>query len=250
MSNWTERAMNANWGETVSKITKKNTQNISDNEIKQLWSRFEKENIPIKKLECCSQIIFKDPMDYFVYLKAGDTLCELKQNDEANEKYLKSLELSNRKCIEVLNNYGNFQGNLKNYSEAISLYDEGLKIDSNDTYLLRNKGNVLSDLKKYEEAIVCYDNALKIEPNDTDVLNGKSWNLCKQERYEEALLLIEKSLAIKSSDPNHIHTKGFILLKLKQYVDAIKWFDKALAIDPNHKDSINDRQIARRQQQN
>ena len=165
MSNWTERAMNANWGETVSKITKKNTQNISDNEIKQLWSRFEKENIPIKKLECCSQIIFKDPMDYFVYLKAGDTLCELKQNDEANEKYLKSLELSNRKCIEVLNNYGNFQGNLKNYSEAISLYDEGLKIDSNDTYLLRNKGNVLSDLKKYEEAIVCYDNALKIKPD-------------------------------------------------------------------------------------
>ena len=35
-----------------------------------------------------------------------------------------------------------------------------------------------------------------------------------------------------------------LLLKLKQYVDAIKWFDKALAIDPNHKDSIKDRQIA------
>jgi len=68
--------------------------------------------------------------------------------------------------------------------------------------------------------------------------------LCKLEKYEKALLLSEISLTIKSSNPSTIHTKGFILLKLKQYQDAIKWFDKALEIDPNHKDSIKDRQLA------
>ena len=278
MADWIAKAMNADWGQTVLKTTKKNTRDISDPIIKEIWKRFEEEESDIKKFEYCSQLIIKDPKDYFAYLRAGDTLRELKQNDEAHEKYLKSLELSNRKCIEVLNNYGNFQGDLNNDDEAINLYDEGLKIDPKDTDLLYNKcrslkdlekyeeaivcydkaleinpkyyeawngkGNALRKLEKYEEAIDCYDKALEINPKNAGTLNSKSWTLCKLERYEEALLLSEISLAIKSTTIEYIHTKGFILLKLKQYQDAIKWFDKALAVDPNHKYSIKDRQLA------
>jgi tetratricopeptide (TPR) repeat protein len=107
-----------------------------------------------------------------------------------------------------------------------------------------NKGLTLHRLKKYEEAIVCYDKALDIKPNHFQTSNNKSWTLCKLKRYEEALLLSEISLTMKQPKPEYVHTKGFILLKLKQYQDAIKWFDKALKIDPNHKDSIKDRQLA------
>ena len=278
MTDWADRAKERSWTNTILKTTRKNTRNISDPEVKQLWSRFEEEKINIKKYEYCIQLISKDPKDYFAYLRAGDTLRELKQNDEAHEKYLKSLKLSNRKCIEVLNNYGNFQRTLKNHDKGINLYDEGLQIDPRDTDLLYNKGNALSDLekyeeaivcydkaleidpkyvsawdnkasalmklKKYEEAIVCYDKALEIDPNDSSSLNNKSWSLCKLKRYQEALLVSEIALAINTTAPEHCHTKGFILLKLKQYQDAVKWFDKALTVDPNHKDSIKDRQLA------
>ena len=161
-----EKAKNANWGQTILKTSKKNTQNISDPIIKELWKKFEEEENNIKKFEYCIQIISKNPKDYLAHLRAGDTLRKLKQNDQANEKYLKSLELSNRNCIEVLNNYGNFQGDLNNHKEAINLYDEGLKISSIDILLLSNKGNALQRLKKYEDAIVCYDKALAIEPNN------------------------------------------------------------------------------------
>ena len=244
MTDWADRAKERSWANTILKTTRKNTRNISDPEVKQLWSRFEEEENNVKKYEYCIQLISKDPKDYFAYLRAGDTLRELKQNDEAHEKYLKSLELSKRKCIEVLNNYGNFQRTLKNHDKGINLYDEGLQIDPRDTDLLYNKGNVLSDLEKNEEAIVCYDKALEIDPNDSSSLNNKSWSLCKLKRYQEALLVSEIAIAINTTAPEHCHTKGFILLKLKQYQDAIKWFDKALAVDPNHKDSIKDRQLA------
>ena len=66
---------------------------------------------------------------------------------------------------------------LNNYNEAIILYDESLKIDPNDTFVLINNGIALSYLKKYEEAIVCYDNALRIDPNDTVVLRNKGITL-------------------------------------------------------------------------
>ena len=166
MTDWADRAKERAWANTILKTTRKNTRNISDPEVKQLWSRFEEEKNNIKKYEYCIQLISKDPKDYFAYLRAGDTLRELKQNDEAREKYLKSLELSNRKCIEVLNNYGNFEKDLNNNNKAIILYDEGLKINLNDTDLLNNKGNALNSIKKYQYAIECYDRGLKIEPND------------------------------------------------------------------------------------
>ena len=193
MTDWIEKALNRGWGETTPKTTKKDTRNISDPIIKELWKRFEEEESDIIKFEYCIQIISKDPKGYFAYLRAGDTLRKLKQNDEAHEKYLKSLELSNRKCIEVLNNYGNFQGNLNNDDEAINLYDEGLKIDPKDSDLLYNKCRSLKKLEKYEEAIVCFDKAL--EKNE-DASGMRLWR--KQAYSTDENIKKQRQLAVDS----------------------------------------------------
>jgi len=49
MSDWMEKAKNADWGQTILKTSKKNTQNISDPIIKELWKKFEEEENNIKK---------------------------------------------------------------------------------------------------------------------------------------------------------------------------------------------------------
>ena len=43
MTDWADRAKERSWGKTVLKTTRKNTRNISDPEVKQLWNRFEEE---------------------------------------------------------------------------------------------------------------------------------------------------------------------------------------------------------------
>ena len=86
MADWIEKAMNADWGQTVLKTTKKNTRDISDPIIKEIWKRFEEEESDIIKFEYCSQLIIKDPKGYFAYLRAGDALHKLKQNNEAEKK--------------------------------------------------------------------------------------------------------------------------------------------------------------------
>ena len=50
MADWMEKAKNADWGPPPLKTTKKNTQNISDPKIKELWKRFEEEESNIKKI--------------------------------------------------------------------------------------------------------------------------------------------------------------------------------------------------------
>ena len=61
----------------------------------------------------------------------------------------------------------------KRFRDAISFYDEILKIDQNHLNVLNNKGYALSKLGNYSDALACYDKALRINPTDMSVLINK-----------------------------------------------------------------------------
>ena len=88
---------------------------------------------------------------------------------------------------------------LKKYEEAITYFNEAIKLDPNNGLYWGNKGFALYLLKKYVEAITCYDEAIKLDPN-----NGLYWN-----------------------------NKGFALYLLKKYVEAITCYDEAIKLDPS-----------------
>ena len=60
------------------------------------------------------------------------------------------------------------------YIEAISCYDEVLKLDYDNVDALIHIGNSLRFLGRFEEALSYYGKALDIEPNNGKALQGKS----------------------------------------------------------------------------
>ena len=68
-------------------------------------------------------------------------------------------------------------------SEAKNLYPK-------DVYLLNKQGDNLSRLGEFSKAIECYDNALKIEPDNEYILNNKAIALLNSGQIEEALVEI------------------------------------------------------------
>lgn len=65
----------------------------------------------------------------------------------------------------------------RNEEEAIKLFDDAIKTDTESGDALSNKGNTLCILGKFEEGIKCFDEALKIEPK----------NIIAQENKKSAL---------------------------------------------------------------
>ncbi|MBP7142354.1 MAG: tetratricopeptide repeat protein, partial [Opitutaceae bacterium] len=78
--------------------------------------------------------------------------------------------------------------------EALTSYDEILKIDPNHAEALVRKGATLERLKRDEEAIWCYDRAIEANQNLTLAYLHKGGVYNRQGRYDDALQCYEQAL--------------------------------------------------------
>ena len=62
-----------------------------------------------------------------------------------------------------------------------------------------NRGVALQDKEKHEEAITCYDNAIKLNPKNLAAYNGKGNSLRKLGRDEDAEQCFAKAKELDES---------------------------------------------------
>src|SRR5260221_665785 len=91
---------------------------------------------------------------------------------------------------------GNTLRDLKRYQEALSAYEQAIRLDPNDAYAYRCKGDALYDLKHYQEALAAYEQAISLNPNFAQAYNNKGTALYdfkrdqkEHETYAQAIRL-------------------------------------------------------------
>jgi tetratricopeptide (TPR) repeat protein len=84
--------------------------------------------------------------------------------------------------------------------EALSCFDEILKLDLNHAEALVKRGAALEELKQDDEAIQCYDRALKIDPKMTLAYLHKGGICNRLQRYEESLKCYEQALRTEAEE--------------------------------------------------
>ena len=57
--------------------------------------------------------------------------------------------------------------------EALTAYDEAIRLNPNSALFYTRKGDVLRDLKRSGEALAAYEQALQIDPDLEDAIKGK-----------------------------------------------------------------------------
>jgi tetratricopeptide (TPR) repeat protein len=84
--------------------------------------------------------------------------------------------------------------------EALTCFDEILKLDFNHPEALVRRGAALERLKQDEEAIQCYDRAIKVDPKMTLAYLHKGGVCNRLQRYEEALRCYEQALRVEEEE--------------------------------------------------
>jgi tetratricopeptide (TPR) repeat protein len=84
--------------------------------------------------------------------------------------------------------------------EALTCFDEILKLDFNHPEALVRRGSALERLKQDDEAIQCYDRAIKIDPRMTLAYLHKGGVCNRLQRYEEALKCYEQALRVEEEE--------------------------------------------------
>ncbi|MBD2325826.1 tetratricopeptide repeat protein [Alkalinema sp. FACHB-956] len=177
---------------------------------------------------------------YWAIHSQGDARSSLGEYEEAIRKYNEALKVSKIPetwYAETLYKKGITYAKQLKYHQAKNCYEDSLKFNPKNSWVLHSLGDSLTSLEEYEQAVEKYEEALAANPRQYqtwralgDVLYLMGGHLS----YEKALEKYERASEIASEDgvgDYEIHRKiGDTYLRLGEYFDAVRHYDEAVSL--------------------
>jgi len=130
--------------------------------------------------------------------------------------------------------------------EAISAYDEALKIDPENATIWQTKGSLWAIIGKKDEALIAHQNALDLfnqtiekNPEDAEAWRLKAETLRLMNRLDEAVIAYDVVIELqdqKNADSyiawSALESKAGVLMELGRYNESIEAYDRAIAQIP------------------
>jgi tetratricopeptide (TPR) repeat protein len=112
---------------------------------------------------------------------------------------------------------------------------DSILLDKNNTPqdLIRH-GEDMANAKRYDDALTLFENALRIDPDNDIGWGDKALIQDKQGKTEEALGSFSKALSINPKNAITWHNKGLILLRIRRFRESIECFDMALRLNEKY----------------
>jgi tetratricopeptide (TPR) repeat protein len=155
----------------------------------------------------------------------GDYEAMLKDSKEAIELF------PNQPIAYLLNGIANLQA--KNYKQAAEILEEGKEFVIADKNLLSefysNLGEAYHQLGNNNTSDEYFEEALKADPDNVFVLNNYSYYLSlRSEKLERAKEMSRRSNDLEPNNSSYQDTYGWILYQMGDYAGAKEWLQKAL----------------------
>ena len=174
----------------------------------------------------------------------GSALYRLNRLDEAEESYLRALELdSNHR--DASQNMADIRRSQGRFAESIKWYRRVLDIDPEFAKAHAGMGRALYYLERYEQAGESLAQAVSLRPDAMPIstFHLLAEALREQQRYEEA---IERYRNVLDVDPEHgpAHAgMGYALLSSKRHREAVESLARSISLEPDASDAA-DRHVA------
>ena len=128
-----------------------------------------------------------------------------------------------------------------NYDEAITFFEEMIKVNPQCPECYYNMGVAYSEKKDFEQAEAAYKKAIEQEPGNADAYNGLAQVLTSQRKSDEASEAAKKGAELMAAaapvgggDPEALVNQGKIFINAGNMAEAKTQFERALAALPSH----------------
>lgn len=218
-------------------------------------------------MEMCSLLIESHPSESRAHAIYGDFLNKDKQYKEAIQEYRRAIKLGSQEFavysqililhsqvqdwdsmvkdgVETISLFpdqplayfftGLAQSQKKNYTEAVSTLNKGLKLIVDNPALegqfYASLGDAYNELRDYTRSDENYNKALNLNPEDANVLNNYAYYLSlRGEQLEKAEKMSKLSNELEPEQGSYQDTYGWIMFRMGRYTEAKTWIEKSLA---------------------
>ncbi|MBV5277649.1 MAG: tetratricopeptide repeat protein [Campylobacteraceae bacterium] len=181
-----------------------------------------------KALDIAIYTVRKFPMHYESHLHLGNLFTSLKLFENAQNPYLKAIEIAPEKT-QAYNNIGVVYKELGENTKALSAYQKVLELNPSDPAVHNNLGNLLRNMNDMQGAIQHLERSIALNPKYVDAYSNLGAVYKESKEYEMAVGYYYKAL---SMNPNHTNanfdlslielTKGNYTLGWEKYEHRLK----------------------------
>jgi Flp pilus assembly protein TadD len=124
------------------------------------------------------------------------------------------------------------------YADAVTFYQELVRLVPRDVDALNNLGSALSKLGRYEEAEDYFRRAIGIKPDYPEAHSNLGNVLRWKGRFNESEISLRLALKVKPNDVNARANLGLTLILLGRVRDARARLKKVLKVAPRHAEAL------------
>jgi tetratricopeptide (TPR) repeat protein len=162
----------------------------------------------------------------------GAVLVALGRHGEALTAFDQALKLDSKHAPSLVER-GNALLALERHIEALASYDQALRLLPDHVEAWCSRGKVLRALNRPADALISFDRSLQIRPGNVVALEHRGHALRDLSRREEALRCYRLALVIQPKSADLLYLCGAVLIELGRNAEALACVDEGLAIQPN-----------------
>lgn len=193
---------------------------IADNELKL--------NDSLAKHSAAASEMFPNQPVFYLYNGIANTA--LKKYSQASTSFQDGLSLAignKRLMIDFLSAAGDNYYLMKEFEKSDKSFEEALKLDADNTYVLNNYAYYLS-LRNFniETAEKLSRRANELKPNNANYMDTYAWIFFQQKKYSQALEWLNNAVKLSQS-PTLIEHLGDALFQMNKPEEALKEWIRA-----------------------
>jgi Flp pilus assembly protein TadD len=123
-------------------------------------------------------------------------------------------------------------------TEALTVLERALEIDSTSSAAFRLKGNALGDLGRSDEAVAAYQSAIQLDPEDAWSMNNLAFIEIQQGHYDEALPALARATELRKDVPLFYNNLGMALEHGSHYAAAAEAYGFAVSLDGSNTKAV------------
>jgi tetratricopeptide (TPR) repeat protein len=191
-------------------------------------------------IELYKYILHTTQNNYAAHVNLGSALFDERRTEEAISHYNEAIRIMPNLVLSY-DKRGIALAKVGRYQQAIKDFNEAIRLSPDYDNAYYNRGTLYQGLGRYQLAISDLSETIRLKPDHLAAYFNRGSAYISLGRYQQALEDLSKVISLNSASFDAYNNRGCIYLTLGRHQQALEDYSKAISLKPDYADAWNNR---------